>query len=90
MAALKGEDDMAVGNVAGSNIFNILFILGISAVICPLQVSPFIFYRDIPVMIFLSLILIPVLRTGFVITRFEGVLLTTGFIGYTGFLICSK
>jgi cation:H+ antiporter len=55
-AALRGQDDVAVGNVVGSNIFNILFILGLSALVRPLTVAQQLVFRDVPVMIAVSLL----------------------------------
>lgn len=80
-AGLSGNPDIAVGNVVGSNIFNVLFILGACALIAPLLVSGQVVRREVPIMVGVSLLLgLLVLdgRIGF----FDGLLLTAGIIGY--------
>jgi cation:H+ antiporter len=82
---LKGEDDMAIGNVIGSNIFNILAVLGIGALINPADIDPFASTRDAWVMIGATIALL-LMALNFKgtrrINRFEGGLLLAGFIGY--------
>jgi cation:H+ antiporter len=82
---LKGEDDMAIGNVIGSNIFNILAVLGIGALINPADIDPFASTRDAWVMIGATIALL-LMALNFKgtrrINRFEGGLLLVGFIGY--------
>jgi cation:H+ antiporter len=85
--ALKGEDDIAVGNIIGSNIFNCLAIVGIPAVIRPMTVHNTAVVRDFPVMMLLTLALLPIFypfrRSGNgVVTRFEGFLLLAAYIIY--------
>lgn len=92
LAALRGERDIAIGNVIGSNIFNILGVLGISAIIAPsgLEVFESLIRFDIPVMIAVALVCLPVFFTGGVISRGEGVLLMCYYIAYTLFLILAS
>lgn len=85
-SSLAGQADIAVGNVVGSNIFNVLFILGISAVITPLIVQQQLIRLDVPIMIGVSLITYFMSVDG-VISRLEGALLFAGIIAYTAFLI---
>ncbi len=85
-SALNGQVDIAVGNVVGSNIFNVLFILGISAVIVPLVVAQQLVRIDVPLMIGVS-VLVWVLSLNGLLERWEGVLLFAGIIAYTAFLI---
>ncbi|MBN8656722.1 MAG: calcium/sodium antiporter [Anaerolineae bacterium] len=85
-SALAGQSDIAVGNVVGSNIFNVLFILGLSAIIAPLIVQQQLIRLDVPIMIGLSLLMYLMSLDG-VIGRFEGVILFGGIIAYTVFLI---
>ncbi|MEW6284876.1 MAG: calcium/sodium antiporter [Chloroflexota bacterium] len=85
-SALAGQADIAVGNVVGSNIFNILFILGISAVITPLIVQQQLIRLDVPLMIGLSFVFYLMALDG-AIGRLEGLLLFAGIIVYTIFLI---
>jgi cation:H+ antiporter len=85
-SALAGKADIAVGNVVGSNIFNVLFILGVSAVIAPLIVSQQLVRLDVPIMIGVSVLLI-LFASDLTISRLEGVILFAGIIAYTAFLI---
>ncbi|MDQ3605722.1 MAG: calcium/sodium antiporter [Gemmatimonadota bacterium] len=85
-SAFAGQADLALGNVVGSNIFNVLFILGVSALVTPLVVSRQLVRLDVPVMIGVSLLL-PVLALDGRIGRLEGALLFAGILVYTGFLI---
>lgn len=86
VASYKKEADIAIGNVVGSNVFNILGILGITALIIPIS-SVGISYVDLGVMLFTAIILFPLSRTGFSISRFEGALLLAGYGGYIYYLI---
>lgn len=88
IAALKGERDIAIGNVVGSNIFNVLAIMGISPLVRPIKAAD-IQLIDLGVMLFCTLLLYPFLRTGFVLSRKEGVCLLTVYIGYTVWLIAA-
>ena len=74
---LVGQADLAVGNVVGSNIFNVLFILGLSALITPLVVARQLVRLDVPIMLAASLVL-PVLAWNGSIGRLEGLLLAGG------------
>lgn len=85
-SSLAGQADIAVGNVVGSNIFNILLILGISAVITPLVVQQQLIRLDVPLMIGVSLLVYFMSLDG-VIGRLEAGLLFLGVIVYTAFLI---
>ena len=85
-AALSGQSGVAVGNVIGSNIFNVLFILGLSALIVPLVVSKQLLRLDVPVMIALSVIVLLLSLDGSV-SRADGIMLVTGLGGYIGVLI---
>ncbi|MFO7678364.1 MAG: calcium/sodium antiporter [Thermoplasmatota archaeon] len=71
MAAFKKESDIAVGNVLGSNIFNILLILGLSALFIPLQAMNSFDY--LLILLGVSLIMFPILYTGYVISKREGI-----------------
>ena len=86
VAAYKNESDIAIGNVVGSNIFNILGILGITAIVIPLS-STGISYIDFGVMVITALILLPLSKTGFRISRLEGLFLLLAYIIYIYFLL---
>ncbi len=80
LAALRGQRDIAVGNVVGSNLFNILGVLGISASVAPadLRVAPALLAFDLPVMV--AVACLPIFFTRHLIARWEGLL----FLGYYG------
>lgn len=89
IATLKGERDIAVGNVIGSNIFNILAVLGIGAMVSPqgIPVSSTAIGFDLPVMIAIAISCLPIFLTGNVIDRWEGLLFVSYYIAYTTYLI---
>jgi cation:H+ antiporter len=85
-ASLEGEPDIALGNVVGSNIFNVLFILGLSAVIAPLVVAQQLVRLDVPLLIGVSLLVFALALDG-TIGRIDGLLLFAGVIGYSVFVV---
>jgi cation:H+ antiporter len=87
MAAVRGERDIAVGNVVGSSIFNILGVLGIAGLVAPggIDVAPAALAFDIPVMV--AVACLPIFITGHVIARWEGALFFFYYIAYTAYLI---
>jgi cation:H+ antiporter len=85
-ASFSGQADVALGNVVGSNIFNVLLILGLSAAIAPLVVAQQLVRRDVPLMI-ASSVLVLILAIDGRIGRVDGILLFAGVAGYTVFLI---
>jgi cation:H+ antiporter len=87
MAARRGQDDIAVGNIVGSNIFNVLGIAGTTALIHPLPVPEEIIVRDSWWMLGASLLLFPLMKTGMRVNRLEGAALLTGFTIYMVLLI---
>jgi cation:H+ antiporter len=86
VASYKKESDIAVGNVVGSNIFNILGILGITALITSINTDELNFV-DFGVMLFAAIILLPLSKTGFKISRLEGAFLVVGYIIYIFYLM---
>ncbi|NJK81018.1 MAG: calcium/sodium antiporter [Chloroflexaceae bacterium] len=87
IASIKGERDIAVGNVVGSNIFNVLAILGITSLITPVPVSATALAIDIPVMIAVAVACLPIFFTGMQIARWEGMIFLGSYITYTVYLI---
>jgi cation:H+ antiporter len=89
VASIRGERDIAVGNVVGSNLFNVLGILGLSSVVAAdgIRVAPSALRFDIPVMIAVSVACLPIFFTGYRITRWEGFLFLAYYAGYTLYLI---
>lgn len=82
VAARRGQDDIAIGNVVGSNIFNVLGILGTTALIHPVDVPDEIISRDDWWMIGASVLLFPLMKSGMRVTRLEGAVLFAGFCAY--------
>jgi len=89
IAALRGERDMAVGNLVGSNIFNIGAVLGLTAIISPsgVDVASAAVNFDLPVMIATALVLLPLAFTAFAIGRWEGVALVAFYAAYVIYLV---
>ena len=81
IAALRKQSEIAIGNIVGSNIFNILGILGLTAVIAPIPVASRFITFDLPVMIAVSLVLTLLLRRP-VIGRGIGIVMLIGYAGY--------
>lgn len=87
MAARKGEHDIALGNVVGSNLFNTLAVVGLAAVLHPMDALPAeILQRDVLIMAILT-VLLPVLCLGGKIGRTKGLALLAAYVGYTVYLI---
>ena len=89
VATIRGERDIAVGNVVGSNTFNILGVLGVSALVAPgdLPVAPSVLAFDLPVMTAVAVACLPVFFTGRTIARWEGVVFLGYYVAYTAYLI---
>jgi cation:H+ antiporter len=87
VSALKQEADISLGNILGSNLLNVLFVVGIIALFQPLQVEQISLDVHFPVMIAFGLVLFPIAWTKFQITRMEGGFLLAGFAGYILFLV---
>lgn len=87
VASLRGERDLAVGNVVGSNIFNLLVVLGASAAISGrVRVAPAALHFDLPLMVATALVCLPIFFTGGRISRGEGGLFLAGYTAYLAFL----
>lgn len=86
IAAMKRQADVALGNILGSNIYNILGIGGITALIAPTAVPAEIIARDNLVMVGVSLLLLALAYTGYRIGRREGVALIAGYVGYVALI----
>lgn len=92
MAIKKGEHDIALGNIIGSNLFNTLAVVGIAALIEPMAVDAVVLSRDWTLMFGLTVALLVLgigIKKAGQINRLEGALLLTVFFGYTGYLISS-
>ncbi len=88
LAALRGERDIAVGNIVGSNIFNLLCVLGLASLVSPLpiSISPNALAFDFPVMIAVAVACLPIFFTGYRINRWEGLLFFAYYLAYTLYL----
>lgn len=87
VGAIKNEMDMSFGNVLGSNLLNVLFVVGLVSMIRPLQVDSEVLAIHFPVMLGFGILLLPIAWTQYRITRFEGVALLVGFTSYIVYLI---
>jgi cation:H+ antiporter len=87
VASWRGRDDIAVGNVVGSNVFNVLCIMGATAAITPVPVPAEVLSRDVWWMLGVSAALLPLALTGMRIQRVEGAALFAAFVAYTASLL---
>ena len=89
VAAIRGQRDIAVGNVVGSNIFNLLSVLGLTALVAPmgLAVPEAALRFDFPVMLAVAIACLPIFFVGYTIQRWEGALFLGYYVAYTAYLI---
>ncbi len=89
LAVIKGERDIAVGNVVGSCIFNLLLVLGAGAAVAPggLSISPNAQSFDFPVMLAVFVACLPIFFSGYCINRWEGLLFFGYYVAYTLYLV---
>jgi cation:H+ antiporter len=89
LAALRGQRDIAVGNVVGSNIFNLLSVLGLSALVSPggLPAPAALLRFDLPVMVAVAVACLPIFASGAVIARWEGALFLFYYVAYTAYVV---
>jgi cation:H+ antiporter len=90
VAALRGHSDLAVGNVVGSNLFNILFILGVTSVILPIDGTLAQVRSDLIVMTVLTFFMAISLRKARTVTRLEGAVYVLGYVGFIAWLVASS
>lgn len=86
-AGLQRQSDIAIGNIVGSNVFNILGILGVSAIVRPLYAQASLLTVDVPVMVGSALLLMFVCRTGHVLRRLEGAVLLAAYVAYVSGIV---
>lgn len=89
LAALRGQRDIAVGNAVGSNLFNLLAVLGLGSIVAPagLPVSAEALTFDLPVMIGVAIAALPVFFTGYAIARWEGLMFLAFYAAYLAYLV---
>jgi cation:H+ antiporter len=85
-SSLAGQGELVLGNVVGSNIYNVLFILGFCSVISPLSVAPQLIRFDVPIMIGASALVFMLSLAGS-LSSFAGVILISGIVAYTAFVV---
>ncbi|GIX00950.1 MAG: sodium:calcium antiporter [Pirellulaceae bacterium] len=92
VASIRGQRDIAVGNVVGSNMFNIMCVLGLSAIVAPhgMPVSADALAFDIPVAVLVALVCLPIFFSWGSISRIEGLLLLAYFVVYIALLVLSE
>jgi cation:H+ antiporter len=93
IAVRKNEHELAIGNIVGSNLFNTLAVVGIAGMIQPVQLSPEFFYRDVLLMLGVTVALLIFclgIRKPGKVSRFEGAALVLCFVGYNSYLVSSQ
>lgn len=92
LAAIRGERDIAVGNIVGSNIFNLLCVLGLASLVSPqvIAVSSNALAFDFPVMIAVAVACLPIFFAGYTINRWEGLLFLAYYLAYTLYLVMAS
>ena len=92
IAAVRGQREIAVGGVIGSNIYNIVLVLGVGAAISPssLAVPPAALHFDFPVMLAVAFACLPIFFVGFKVMRWEGALFLFYYIAYTAYLVLAS
>ena len=89
LAAIRGQRDLAVGNAIGSNLFNLLAVLGITAIISPnpIAVAASAVQVDIPVMVAVAVACLPIFANGYVLNRWEGIAFLVTYAAYLSWLV---
>jgi cation:H+ antiporter len=89
VAGIRGQADMAVGNILGSNLFNLLLVLGAGAAVSPVGIAanPAAVAFDIPVMLVVTVACIPIFYSGRTVSRWEGALFLAYFVAYTTYVL---
>lgn len=82
MAAFRKQSDISIGNLIGSNVFNILGIVGVSAMVLPIRVDHSTFLLDLGAMLLIALLLFPLMRMGRKLGRWQGFVLMACYVGY--------
>lgn len=90
ISTIRGERDVAIGNLIGSSVYNLAFVLGVTALLVPLDVTQELIRIDLPVMVAVALLCIPVFITGRKVSRAEGIAFMVGYAVYLGALIAFR
>ena len=89
-SALKGKPDLAMGNVVGSNIFNLLAVIGTAGIIAPTKINTDVMSRDVPVMFAITILMVFLIhpwRDNRVLARIGGIILLACYLSYLGYLV---
>ena len=86
-AVIKKVSSISIGNIVGSNIFNILFVIGIVSLIRPIQLDPSLLGFELPAMVVLTFVFFTVMRWRYTIRRWEGICLLLGYVGFIVILL---
>ena len=86
VAVLRREADLILGNIIGSNVFNLAFVLGLAAVVHPIEVDAAQLRLDLLAMSVFTLVMVPIVVTGLRVGRREGAVLLVGYLAYVGWL----
>ncbi len=87
VAALRHQADIAVGNILGSNIFNIAGVLGVTSIISPLDFSTEVLRLEFPAVVVITVLMVPIVRHRLVIRRREGVVLLSAYLALLAFVL---
>ena len=85
MCILKKKNDIALGNIIGSNIFNLVFVLGASTIISPIAIDSNIVVFTLPVFAVSGALLVIFMRTGWALVRWEGFVFLAGYIAFIAY-----
>ena len=87
VAALRNQADIAVGNILGSNVFNIAGVLGVTSIISPLDFSTDVLRLEFPAVVVITVLMVPIVRHRLVIRRREGVVLLSAYLALLAFVL---
>jgi cation:H+ antiporter len=87
VGAIRGQTEFAIGNVVGSNIYNVLAVLGIVALITPIEIEPATLRFELPIMVGFTLVLVGMMAYGRRLTRLDGAILVVGYVGFVYLLV---
>ena len=87
VAAWRREADIAVGNILGSNVFNIAGVLGVTSLVAPLEISPEVIRFEFPAVMFISVLMVPIVRARLMIRRREGVVLLSFYLALGAWIL---
>ena len=87
VAAWRRQADIAVGNILGSNVFNIAGVLGVTSLLAPLEISPDVVRFEFPAVMFISVLMVPIVRARLVIRRREGVVLLSFYLALGAWIL---